>query len=91
LDAGIEKFFDSVSQEWLIRFLEQRVGDKRVIRLIQKWLKASVLVDEVIKTSDVGTGQGSVISPLLANIYLHYVFDPWADRWRRRKLRNPLI
>ncbi len=91
MDAGIEKFFDSVSQEWLIRFLEQRVGDKRVIRLIQKWLKASVLVDEVIKTSDVGTGQGSVISPLLANIYLHYVFDPWADRWRRRKLRNPLI
>jgi RNA-directed DNA polymerase len=68
LDADIEKFFDSVSQEWLIRFLEHRIGDKRIIRLIQKWLKAGVLEDGVVTTSDRGTGQGSVISPLLAHL-----------------------
>ena len=70
LDADIEKFFDSVSQEWLVRFVEHRIGDKRIIRLIQKWLKAGVLEDGVVTTSDRGTGQGSVISPLLANVYL---------------------
>ena len=91
LDADIEKFFDSVSQEWLIRFVEHRVGDKRVVRLIQKWLKAGVLEDGVVTTSDRGTGQGSVISPLLANIYLHYVFDLWAERWRRREATGDMI
>ena len=91
LDADIEKFFDSVSQEWLIRFVEHRIGDKRIIRLIQKWLKAGVLEDEVVTTSDRGTGQGSVISPLLANIYLHYVFDLWAERWRRREAKGDMI
>jgi RNA-directed DNA polymerase len=70
LDADIEKFFDTVSQDRLVRFVEHRVGDKRVIRLIQKWLKTGVLEDGVVTTSDRGTGQGSVISPLLANIYL---------------------
>jgi RNA-directed DNA polymerase len=64
-----------VSQEWLVRFVDHRVGDKRIIRLIRKWLKAGVLEDEIVTTSDRGTGQGSVISPLLANIYLHYVVD----------------
>jgi len=80
LDADIRSFFDTVSQEWLVRFVEHRVGDKRIIRLIQKWLKAGILEDGAVTVSDRGTGQGSVISPLLANIYLHYVFDLWAER-----------
>src|SRR5580658_2082860 len=91
LDADIEKFFDSVSQEWLVRFIEHRIGDKRIIRLIQKWLKAGVLEDGVVTTSDRGTGQGSAISPLLANVYLHYVFDRWAERWRRREATGDMI
>src|SRR6202030_4157351 len=91
LDADIRSFFDTISQEWLVRFLELRIGDRRIIRLIQKWLKAGVLEDEVVTTSDMGTGQGSVISPLLANIYLHYVFDLWADRWRRREATGNVI
>ena len=72
LDADIRSFFDEISQEWLIRVVEHRIGDRRIIRLIQKWLKAGVLEDGVVSVSDKGTGQGSVISPLLANIYLHY-------------------
>src|SRR5450759_4110511 len=72
LDADIRSFFDTVSQEWLIKFVEHRVGDRRIIRLIQKWLKAGVLEDGIVTVSDKGTGQGSVISPLLANLYLHY-------------------
>ena len=91
LDADIAGFFDAVSQEWLIRFLEHRIGDPRIIRLIQKWLKAGVLEDGVVTTSERGTGQGSVISPLLANIYLHYVFDLWADRWRQREATGDMI
>ena len=63
-----------MSQSWLLRFLEHRIGDPRIIRLILKWLKAGVLEDGVVTTSETGTGQGSVISPLLANFYLHYVF-----------------
>jgi retron-type reverse transcriptase len=74
-----------VSQEWLIRFAEHRVGDKRIVRLIRKLLRAGVLEDEAVTVSDRGTGQGAVISPLLANIYLHYVLDLWAERWRRRE------
>jgi RNA-directed DNA polymerase len=91
LDADIEKFFDSVSQEWLVRFVEHRIGDKRIVRLIQKWLKAGVLEDGIVTTSDRGTGQGSVISPLLANVYLHHVFDLWAERWRRREATGDMI
>jgi group II intron reverse transcriptase/maturase len=91
LDADIRSFFDSVSQEWLIRFVKHRVGDKRIIRLIQKWLKAGILEDGAVTISDRGTGQGSVISPLLANIYLHYVFDLWAERWRRREAAGDMI
>jgi len=83
--------FDEISQEWLIRFLEHRIGDRRIIRLIQKWLKAGVLEDGVVSVSDRGTGQGSVISPLLANIYLHYTLDLWAMRWRRRKATGDMI
>ena len=91
LDADIRSFFDSVSQEWLIRFVEHRIGDKRIIRLIQKWLRAGILEDGAVTVSDRGTGQGSVASPLLANIYLHYVFDLWAERWRRREAAGDMI
>jgi RNA-directed DNA polymerase len=90
-DADLAAFFDSVSKEWLVRFVEHRIGDKRIIRLICKWLKAGVLEDGVVTISEVGTGQGSVISPLLANIYMHYVFDLWADRWRRREAQGDVI
>src|SRR6516225_6424598 len=91
LDADIRSFFDEISQEWLIRFVEHRIGDRRIIRLIQKWLKAGVLEDGVVTVSDRGTGQGSVISPLLANIYLHYALDLWAERWRRREATGDMI
>src|SRR6195256_3473016 len=91
LDADIRSFFDTVSQEWLIKFVEHRIGDPRIIRLIRKWLKAGVLEDGVVTTSERGTGQGSVISPLLANIYLHYVFDLWAARWRRREATGDMV
>ena len=91
LDADIRSFFDEVSQDWLVKFLNHRIGDPRIIRLIQKWLKAGYLEDEVVTASDKGTGQGSVASPLLANIYLHYVFDLWADRWRRREATGDMI
>src|SRR6516165_9536867 len=91
LDADIAGFFDAVSQDWLIRFVEHRIGDPRIIRLIRKWLKAGVLEDGVVTTSERGTGQGSVISPLLANIYLHYVFDLWAARWRRREATGDMV
>jgi hypothetical protein len=83
--------FDTISQEWLVRFLELRIGDRRIIRLIQKWLKVGVLEDGVVTASDMGTGQGSVISPLLANIYMFYAFDLWAERWRRREATGDMI
>jgi RNA-directed DNA polymerase len=91
IDADIRSFFDAVSQEWLIRFLEHRIGDRRIIRMIQKWLKAGVLEERTLTVSETGTGQGSVISPLLANVYLHYVFDLWAERWRRREATGTMI
>src|SRR5579862_9474475 len=83
--------FDSVSQQWLIRFLKHRIADRRMIHLIQKWLQAGVLEDGVLTVSDTGTGQGSVISPLLANVYLHYVFDLWAHRWRKRTAQGDVV
>jgi group II intron reverse transcriptase/maturase len=91
VDADIRNFFGSVSREWLVRFLEHRIGDKRIIRLIRKWLKAGILEDGTVTVDDRGTGQGSVISPLLANIYLHYVLDLWAERWRRREAAGDMI
>ena len=91
LDADIRSFFDEISQEWLVRFLEHRIGDRRIIRLIQKWLKAGVMEDGEVTVSDRGTGQGSVISPLLANIYLHYTLDLWAMRWRQREATGDMI
>jgi group II intron reverse transcriptase/maturase len=91
LDADIRSFFDEISQQWMIRFLEHRIGDRRIIRLIQKWLKAGVLEDGVVSISGRGTGQGSVISPLLANIYLHYALDLWAARWRQRVATGDMV
>jgi RNA-directed DNA polymerase len=91
LDADIRSFFDTVSQERLIEFVERRIADKRMIHLIQKWLKVGVLEDGVVKASDRGTGQGAVISPLLANIYLHYVVDLWTVAWRGDKAEGDMI
>jgi RNA-directed DNA polymerase len=91
LDADIRGFFDSVSHEWLVRFLKHRIGDERVIRLVRKWLKAGVLEEGQWSVSEAGTPQGAVASPLLANVYLHYVFDLWAKQWRRREATGNVI
>src|SRR5262245_43037896 len=91
LDADIRSFFDEIDQTWLVRFLEHRIGDRRIIRLIRKWLKAGVLEDGEVRVNERGTGQGSVISPLLANVYLHYALDLWAMRWRRREATGDMI
>src|SRR5439155_7158677 len=91
VDADIKSFFDTVSHEWLIKFLEHRIGDPRIIRLIGKWLKAGTLEEGVLVASEEGTPQGAVISPLLANIYLHYVFDLWANQWRQRHAQGNVV
>src|ERR1700712_1235835 len=91
LDADIAGFFDAVSHDWLIRFAEHRVGDRRVIRLIRKWLKVGVAEDGQVTPGTVGTPQGAVLSPLLANIYLHYVFDLGAKQWRQRHAHGDVI
>jgi RNA-directed DNA polymerase len=91
LDADIRAFFDTVDHERLIGFVEQRIGDRRIVRLIRKWLKAGVLEDGVLAESPEGTPQGAVISPLLANIYLHHVIDLWAHQWRQRHARGDVI
>jgi RNA-directed DNA polymerase len=91
LDADIQSFFDRISHEWLVKFVEHRIGDKRVIRLIRKWLKAGVLEDGIEIETTQGTPQGAVISPLLANIYLHYVYDLWAQQWRKRQSNGDMI
>ena len=84
LDADIRGFFDTIDHEWLIKFIEHRIKDRRVIRCIKKWLNAGVLEDGKRIQFEEGTPQGGSISPLLANIYLHYVFDLWTDQWRKR-------
>jgi RNA-directed DNA polymerase len=91
LDADIRAFFDTISHDWLIRFLEHRIGDRRIIRLIQKWLKAGVLDKGLHVVTEEGTPQGAVISPLLANIYLHYVYDLWVQAWRTRRATGDMI
>ncbi len=91
LDADIRGFFDTLDHGWLVKFIEHRVADRRVVRLIQKWLNAGVLEGGTRTRSEVGTVQGGSISPLLANIYLHYVFDLWAQRWRRKQARGEVI
>jgi RNA-directed DNA polymerase len=91
LDADIRGFFDAINREWLMKFVEHRIADPRVGRLIRKWLKAGVLEDGVRTQSDTGTVQGGSISPLLANIYLHYVFDLWIQQWRKTQANGDII
>jgi RNA-directed DNA polymerase len=91
LDADIRGFFDAIDHEWLIRFIEHRIVDKRVIRHIKKWLKAGVLEEGEFSQQEEGTPQGGSISPMLANIYLHYVLDLWVDKWRRQEARGDVI
>jgi group II intron reverse transcriptase/maturase len=91
LDADIRRYFDSIDHGWLRKFVEHRIADQRIVRLIMKWLKAGVLEEGQWTRSDEGTPQGGVISPLLANIFLHYVFDLWADAWRRHARGDVII
>lgn len=91
LDADLRAYFDTINHEQLIALIEERIGDRRVVRLIRKWLKAGVMENGVLTVSDVGSPQGSVISPLLSNIYLHYVFDTWAHEWRQSPGRGGMI
>ncbi len=91
LDADIQAFFDSIDHEWMLRFLEHRIADRRILRLIRKWLKVGVIEDGRRIAGEKGTPQGAVVSPLLANIYLHYVLDVWAHRWRQRHATGQVI
>jgi group II intron reverse transcriptase/maturase len=91
LDLDIRSFFDRISHEWLVKFVEHRVADRRVVRLIQKWLRAGVLEDGKHLRVEEGTPQGGSASPLLANIYLHYVFDLWIQAWRRKRAHGDVI
>jgi len=91
LDADIRGFFDTVDHAWLVKFVEHRIGDRRVVRLIQKWLSAGVLEDGTWTPSEAGTAQGGSVSPLLANLYLHYVFDLWVQKWRTTQTRADVI
>ena len=91
LDADIRGLFEHIDYEWLVKFLDHRVGDRRVLRLIQKWLKAGVSEPGHWSETKVGTPQGAVISPLLANIYLHYVFDLWVEAWRRKCAQGDVV
>ena len=91
LDLDIQGFFDGISHTWLVKFVEHRIADRRVVRLIQKWLNAGVLEDGKHLRVEEGTPQGGSASPLLANIYLHYVFDLWAQAWRRKRARGDVI
>jgi RNA-directed DNA polymerase len=91
LDADVRDFFTSLDHGWLGKFLEHRIGDKRVLRLVQKWLDAGVIEDGAWAECDEGTPQGATVSPLLANVYLHYAFDLWVERWRRRQARGDMI
>jgi group II intron reverse transcriptase/maturase len=91
LDADIRGFFDNMSHEWTMKFIKHRVADRRMLRLIQKWLKAGVSEDGQWSETKQGTPQGAVVSPLLANVYLHYVFDLWAEAWRKKVARGEVI
>jgi group II intron reverse transcriptase/maturase len=91
LDADVKGFFDNVDHEWLIKFLEHRIGDKRVLRLIRKWLRAGVSDEGEWSETTVGTPQGAVASPLLANVYLHYVLDLWIQWWRENRCRGDVV
>src|SRR5215467_515961 len=91
LDADIKGFFDNLDQSWMIRFMEHRVADPRILRLIRKWLKAGVMEEGKRSEPETGTPQGSVVSPLLANVYLHYSFDLWVNVWRRKWAQGEVV
>jgi len=91
LDLDIRSFFDKLQHDWLVQFVEHRVADKRMVRLIQKWLKAGVLEQTQWTETREGTPQGAVISPTLANLYLHHVLDLWVDQWRKKQARGAVI
>ena len=91
LDCDVRSFFDTLDKSWLLQFVEHRVADRRILRLIQKWLKAGVLEDGIWSNPETGTPQGSVASPLLANIYLHYAFDLWVNAWRQKWAQGEVI
>jgi RNA-directed DNA polymerase len=91
LDADIRGFFDNMSHEWIMKFIGHRVADRRILRLIQKWLKAGVSEDGQWSETKLGTPQGAVVSPLLANVYLHYVFDLWVEAWRKKAATGDVI
>jgi group II intron reverse transcriptase/maturase len=91
LDADVRGFFDNIDHEHLVKFLELRIGDRRIIRLIRKWLKAGVLEEGRWQETQEGTPQGAVISPLLSNLYLHYVLDEWVQAWRKEKARGDVM
>ena len=91
LDADIRDFFTSLDHGWLQKFLEHRIADKRVLRLIRKWINAGVIEDGAWSATEVGAPQGASASPLLANVYLHYVFDRWARQWRRRHAHGDVV
>jgi RNA-directed DNA polymerase len=91
LDADIRDFFGSINHGWMVKFVEHRVADRRMLRLVRKWLRAGVSEDGTWSKTEVGTPQGAVVSPLLANIYLHYVFDLWVQRWRKQRARGDMI
>ena len=91
LDIDLRGFFDSIDHGWLVQFVEHRIADRRIVRLIQKWLNAGVLEDGKHRDVEQGTPQGGSASPLLANIYLHYAFDLWVQSWRRKHARGEVI
>lgn len=91
LDLDIRAFFERIDHSWMVKFVEHRIGDRRIVRLIQKWLKAGVMEQERWVETEQGTPQGAVISPILANLYLHYVLDLWVDQWRRKQAAGDVI
>jgi len=91
LDADVKGFFDAMDHSWLIKFLEHRIGDQRILRLIRKWLHAGVIEDGEWSRATEGSPQGAVISPLLSNVYLHYVLDLWIEQWRKRRCRGDVV
>jgi RNA-directed DNA polymerase len=91
LDADIRGFFDAIDHGWMCKFLEHRIADRRILRLIQKWLRAGVSEDGQWSKTEVGTPQGAVASPLLANVFLHYAFDLWVQQWRTKFATGDMI
>ncbi len=90
LDADIQKFFDNMNHDWMLKFLQHRIGDKRLLRMITAWLKVGVTEGHHRQKATVDAPQGAVISPILANVYLHYVLDLWSHKWRRQKAKGDM-